>query len=64
MAAQGLLAGHDFDEGAVARAVRHFLLPAPRPTIRWRHERPPGLVALLPAAAPLLEGRGGRVGRA
>ena len=24
----GLLAGHDFDEGAVARAVRHFLLRA------------------------------------
>ena len=31
---------------------------APRPTPRWssaRHERPPGLAALLPAAAPLLE---------
>ena len=46
----GLLAGHDFDEGAVARAVRHFLLrAAPDATLvvtsdhpaSWLFFRPP-----------------------
>ena len=59
----GLLAGHDFDEGAVARAVRHFKFAARRARRHaGRHERPPGLVALLPTAAPLLEGQMGACG--
>ena len=46
----GVLAGHDFDEGAVARAVRHFLLrAAPDATLvvtsdhpaSWLFFRPP-----------------------